>query len=126
MNDQATFAITCGSTNMFSSYQSSYEKDDRRRNKRVPRSIGITVDPIDAEEQPQGEAFFAITRDLSRKGLSFVSPVEAPFEYACITLQDQPGREVICRVCYSNLIVKSEREDVYLTGVEFLYERFSR
>lgn len=92
----------------------------------MPRSVGITVMPIDAQEQQQTDEFFAITRDLSRSGLSFVSPLESFFEFACISLKDQPGREVICRVCYSNLIVKSEREDVYLTGVEFLYERFSR
>ncbi len=125
MNNQSTFAIACGKPTLFESMRKERHRD-KRLHKRVPRSIGILVQPMDAEEQANSEEFFAITRDISQAGLSFLSSFESRFEFESIMIADQPGREVICRTCYSSIIVKNQNEDVYLTGVEFLYERYSR
>tara|TARA_R110002049_G_scaffold309101_2_gene516929 strand:- start:59893 stop:60195 length:303 start_codon:yes stop_codon:yes gene_type:complete len=44
---------------------------------------------------------------------------------AVLSLQDESTRMVVSRVCNCSLIHANELEQVYLTSVEFLYERFA-
>ena len=123
MNNQSTYgAITCGTPSLFSS-TIHYDGNERRRHKRVPRCLGIVVQPLNDQQSELSEPFFAITRDISRGGLSFVSSQKCTFELASISIENDPTKDVICAVRASNLIVASEVEDVYLTCVEFIYER---
>ncbi|MEL6106588.1 MAG: hypothetical protein AAFU85_11140, partial [Planctomycetota bacterium] len=70
-------------------------------------------------------SFFAITRDISHGGLAYLSPRKAGFELAVIHMEDEGwSGEVVCRVCHSMLVHTSELEEVYLTNLEYLYERF--
>ena len=96
---------------------------ERRRHKRIPKSIGILIEPLDEDQLTTDRAFFAITRDISKGGLGFLSSEYADYEMVLISREDDPTRAVVCRVCDCCLVHKNEFEEVYLTCVEFLYER---
>ena len=115
-------AISCGTTSLFQPL-TNYDGPERRKHKRMPMTVGIKVQPLDPR-QPSIEApFSAVTRDISRGGLAYISSRKADFEIVSISLADSPNRMVICRVCACNLIQGTGTENVYLTSVEFLYER---
>ncbi len=121
--DHAQAASTAGSSLFLKAAQSSYQGPERRRERRIPKSIGIIVQPLTAMQTEAGEEFFAITRDVSRGGLAFLSPRRCDFELVVLSLQHDRSRMVVGRICNCNLIHASEHEEVYLTSVEFLYER---
>ncbi len=55
--------------------------DDRRSTKRKAAMIDVIAVPLDAEHRPCGEAFLALSRDISRGGISILctEEVKAPF-----------------------------------------------
>lgn len=97
---------------------------ERRQSIRVPKSLGISVQPLDKDMRPCEAGFFAITQDISRHGVGYLSPSKADFEMAIIALKDSPERSVLCRICNSTLIRETDQEAVYLTNVEFLCEKY--
>ena len=100
------------------------QASERRRSKRVPQSIGILVQPLDQYLAELSEPFFAITRDPSQGGLSFLSPQHSSFGFALISPADQGQGEVVCRICNSAIVHETQNEHVYLTNVEYLYEKY--
>ncbi|MGB7344090.1 MAG: hypothetical protein WBD20_07745 [Pirellulaceae bacterium] len=123
--DPTLAASTAGSSVFFKASQRRFRGPERRRDRRIPKSVGILVQPLGLDQLSLGDEFFAITRDVSRGGLAFLSPQKANFEMAILALKDEPSRLVISRVCNCSLIHANELEQVYLTSVEFLYERFA-
>jgi c-di-GMP-binding flagellar brake protein YcgR len=117
-------ASTAGSSIFLKASRRKYRGVERRRDRRIPKSVGIMVQPLSLHQEHLGNEFFAITRDVSNGGLAFLSPFRAEYEMAVLSLEEDPSRMVISRVCNCNLIFANELEEVYLTGVEFLYERF--
>ena len=98
---------------------------EQRRHRRVPRSVGIVIQPLDDSLQESAASFFAITRDVSHGGLAYLSSRYADFELAVVHMEDEGWEgEVVCRVCNSALVHANELEKVYLTNLEYLYERF--
>jgi c-di-GMP-binding flagellar brake protein YcgR len=118
-------ASTAGSSVFLKASRRNYRGVERRRDRRVPKSVGILVQPLSQDQVSQGDEFFAITRDISKGGLAFLSPRQATFDMAVLSLEEEPSRMVISRICNSSLIFANELEEVYLTSVEFLYERFA-
>jgi hypothetical protein len=115
-------AISCGAITLFQE-ATDYTGPERREHKRYPRSLGIAVQPMDPRQSNLEQEFLAMTREVSRSGLSFVSSQRVASELVAISLQDDPTRVVICRVCELNEFQGDPGDDVYLTSVEFLYER---
>ncbi len=121
---QTRAAVSGGSSAFYLAANKSPFRIERRKHKRVPRSFGILVQPMDNHHDLLEDSFFAITRDLSPGGLAYLSSHVADFEIAVISLEEDISRSVVARVSNSSLIHASEVEQVYLTGVEFLYETF--
>ena len=124
MRVQPSRAATGGAPLFLNATSKSYQGPERRKHKRTPRTFGIIVEPLDLDDETTDRSIFAITRDISEGGLSFFSPFEADYEMALISLEEATSRGVVSRVCSSTLIHESQLESVYLTCVEFLYERF--
>ncbi|MEO1524805.1 MAG: PilZ domain-containing protein [Planctomycetota bacterium] len=113
-----------GSSSVFNFLDESPQAEQRRF-RRVPRSVGIVVQPLDEALHESDKAFFAITRDISHGGLAYLSPRYADFDIAVVHMEDEGwSGEVVCRVCNSALVHTNELEQVYLTNLEYLYERF--
>ena len=123
-------ASTDANVSLFAVSKQDYRGKDRRRHKRVPRSVGITVELLDSDQLLESDphetkqSFFAITRDIGLGGLAFLSPVKVTADLVMLAVDEDPFRGVVSRVCGCCLIHQNEIEKVYLTSVEFLYERF--
>lgn len=99
----------------------SYSGMERRARRRTPRSLEISVQPLDDQMVESGEPFFAITRDISQGGLSYLSSHAMDFERAVVALNDSIAPGIVCRICNSSVIHSSGIEKFCLTNVEFLY-----
>jgi len=123
MDDQLMCGgISCGAITLFQE-ATDYRGPERREHRRYPRSIAVNVQPSDPRQNGFARPFVAVTREVSRSGLSYISSTKADFERIAISLKDDASRMVVCRVCECNLVQNSESEKTYLTSVEFLYER---
>jgi len=98
-----------------------YQGCERRVNRRIPRSLEISVQPLSDQMVEFGKPFFAITRDISQGGLAYLSSRQANFEKAIISLNDGIAPGIVCRICNSSVIHCSGMEEVCLTNVEFMY-----
>lgn len=98
-----------------------YTGPERRASRRIPRTLEISVQPLDFKLNEKGDAFFAITRDISQGGLAFLSSRKADFEKAVVSLNEGIGPGIVSRVCNTTLIHGSGPEEVWLTNVEFLH-----
>ena len=60
--------------------QQKYQGDERRSATRYPLACPVVAVPIDEQEKP-GEAFAAITRDISSQGISIyhTRPIHEPY-----------------------------------------------
>jgi len=123
MDDQFTSgAISFGATTLFQEVL-EHTGPERRKEQRHPRTINITVRPLDRHDNPLSQ-FAAVTRDVSRGGLSFVSFKQTNSESVAISLEDDDSRMAFCRVCRCQEFRGEDGEQAYLTSVEFLYERY--
>ncbi|MEM0927586.1 MAG: hypothetical protein AAGJ83_16185 [Planctomycetota bacterium] len=101
-----------------------YVGPERRRKRRLPRSLEIRVQPLDDQLNERGDSFFAITRDISQGGLAYLSSSKADFERAIISLNEGLAPRVVCRIRGNSMIHTSGlRQQVWLTNVEFLYSQ---
>ncbi|MEO1615185.1 MAG: hypothetical protein AAFV88_05005 [Planctomycetota bacterium] len=97
---------------------------ERRRKRRLPRTLEINVQPLDDQLNERGDAFFAITRDISQGGLAYLSSQKADFERAIISLNEGLAPRVVCRIRNNSMVhTNGLREQVWLTNVEFLYSQ---
>ena len=125
MDDQFSSGVICfGTTTLFQDVL-DHTGPERRKEQRHPRTINIMVQPMDAREIHTAPHFAAVTRDISRGGLSFISFQRTNSDTVAISLQDDDSRKAICCVCSCREILGDEGEKAFLTGVEFLYERYN-
>ncbi|MEM6474190.1 MAG: hypothetical protein AAF802_31925 [Planctomycetota bacterium] len=97
---------------------------ERRRKRRLPRTLEIRVQPLDDQLNERGDSFFAITRDISQGGLAYLSSRKADFERAIISLNEGLAPRVVCRIRGNSMVHTSGmRQQVWLTNVEFLYSQ---
>lgn len=99
----------------------SYDGPERRASRRIPRTLEISVQPLDDKMAESGQAFFAITRDISQGGLAYLSSRRADFEKAVISVNDGIAPGIVCRICNSSVIHSCGLEEFSLTNVEFLH-----
>ncbi|QDV88241.1 PilZ domain-containing protein [Planctomycetes bacterium TBK1r] len=98
-----------------------YTGPERRASRRIPRTLEISVQPMDLQMKETGRSFFAITRDISQGGLAFLSSQKSDFEKAVVSLNDGVAPGIVCRICHSSLVHSSGPEEVWLTNVEYLH-----
>lgn len=94
-----------------------FRTDNRRSHHRVPRSISLMVQPLDLDFQPNGEPFWALTRDISLKGLGFINPEPITHEFVRLGLLDYDAT-IIAQVRHSTSI--GIDYPLFLVGVEFV------
>ena len=94
-----------------------YRMDNRRAHKRIPRSISLTVQPLDMDFQPDGEPFWALSRDISLRGLAFVNSEPVAHEFVRIGLLEYDAT-IIAKVRHSTPI--GVDYPLFLVGVEFV------
>ena len=94
---------------------------NKRRSRREPRSVSLSIQPLDLDFCPDGEAFWAVSRDVSNGGLGFVNSEPIQHEYVRIGLFDEAAT-MIARVCHSTSI--GVKCPLYLVGVQFLDEYY--
>lgn len=93
--------------------------DEKRQGTRIPKRLSLKVQPLDDDFRPDGEPFCALSSDLSKKGIGFVSDDRMSHEYIRIMLLEQDV-SVIAQVRHSTSI--GTEYPLYLVGVEFLDE----
>ncbi len=92
-------------------------ENDRRKRIRVARKLILVVQPLDKNFQPTGEAFKAMTDDVSANGLGFKHTSKFPTEFVRIGPTKHSVTQAICRVCYNKPLCG--REKLFRIGVEF-------
>ena len=96
----------------------SKSRYERRTEERIAISVALNIQPLDLDFHPDGEAFFALTRDFSQGGMGFIN--SEPFDHAFLRLSI-PGHNtstIIGQVCY-NLAIGVDHP-LYLVGVQFV------
>ena len=93
----------------------------RRKQSREPRSISLRIQPLDLDFCPDGEPFWAVSRDISAVGLGFVNGEPIQHEFVRIGLFDQTAT-MIARVSHSTSI--GVKYPLFLVGVQFLDEYY--
>jgi PilZ domain len=63
------------------------QSDDRRSTKRKAAMIDVIAVPLNAERKPCGEAFLALTRDISRGGIAILCTEEVKSPYLLLRLE---------------------------------------
>lgn len=91
----------------------------RRRHQRTPRSISISVQPLDEDFQPVGEACWLVSRDISPGGIGLISYDPLESEYVRLGLLNEKV-SVIGRVRHNTSI--GHKYPLYLVGIEFANE----
>lgn len=99
----------------------TYEGPERRSSPRIPKSLEISVQPLDEKLAECGQPFFAITRDISQGGLAYLSSRKAGCEKAVISLNNGIAPGIVCRICNDSVLHCTGMESVWLTNVEFLH-----
>jgi hypothetical protein len=79
--------------------QKKYQGDERRRAVRYPLACPVMAVPIDDQERP-GEAFAAITRDISSQGISIyhTRPIHEPYLAIQWTVEEGEQMRVLVEV----------------------------
>ena len=98
-----------------------YDGAERRKQVRVPKTLEINVQPLDSQLDRVGEPFFAITRDISQGGLSFLCSRKPDSAKAVISLVNGAGPGIVCRICNHSVIDTTSGDNVILTNVQFMH-----
>jgi hypothetical protein len=93
--------------------------NSRRGNHRVPKRLSLNIQPLTDDFGPDGEPFLAISSDMSKRGMGFISDDPMAHDFVRITLLDEDV-SVIAQVRHSTSI--GTLYPLYLIGVEFLDE----
>jgi hypothetical protein len=97
---------------------------NRRGDTRTPRSLVLTVQPLNQRLEPVGESFRAVTRDISETGMGFLHQFPFPTNFVRIGPTADSISQSLARVCYN--VVYQGDEMMYLVGVEFESEPWNR
>lgn len=100
---------------------SEQDTGNRRKRRRAPRSVSLRIQPLDLDFCPDGDPFWAVSRDISSVGLGFLNGEPLQHEFVRIGLFDQTAT-MIARVCHSTSI--GVKYPLYLVGVQFLDEYY--
>ena len=93
--------------------------EDRRENDRIPNRLSLSVQPLNDDFGPEGEAFWAISSDISKRGMGFISDDPVFCGYVKVRLAKQDVT-VIAKVRHSTSI--GTQYPLHLIGIEFLEE----
>jgi hypothetical protein len=63
--------------------------DERRTDKRKPVVLDVIAVPLDAQRQPAGEPFLALTRNISHGGISILHTEKVSAPYLLLRLETQ-------------------------------------
>ncbi len=81
----------------------------------------MQIQPLDLDFQPDGDSFWAMTRDISLRGIGFVNPEPVTHDFIRIGVLDF-DKTIIARVCHSTSI--GVDFPLFLIGVEFVGKEF--
>lgn len=89
----------------------------RRRHRRTPRSISVSVQPLDDDFDVNGDRFWLVSRDISPGGIGLISydPIEA--DYVRLGLLNEKV-SIIGRVRHNTSI--GDKYPLFLIGIEFM------
>jgi len=93
-------------------------EQDRRKINRVPRSLVVSVQPLDNNMQPTGACFKAVSRDISTNGMGFFQNEPFPTSFVRIGPNENSVSQSVARVCFNKAYHGEQVQ--YLVGVEFL------
>ena len=91
--------------------------DSRRKHQRIPRSISVSVQPLDEDFQAVGRPFWVVSRDISIRGIGLISYEPIRHDYVRVALLNE-NVAVFGRVRHNTSI--GHKCPLYLVGVEFL------
>lgn len=95
------------------------EFESKRREKRQPRTLSISVQPLDEDFQNDGDVFWLVSRDISLRGIGMVSYDRIDHRFVRLGLIGE-SVSVIGKVRHNTSI--GNEYPLYLVGVEFLNE----
>ncbi len=93
--------------------------NSRRKSQRIPKRVTLGVQPLDDDFGPDGEPFWAISSDISQRGMGMVYDDPIVHDYVRVMLMEQDV-SVIAKVRHSSSI--GTQFPLYLIGIEFLDE----
>ena len=91
----------------------------RRDNARLSKRLSLKIQPVDDNFFVDGEPIWAISSDISRRGMGFIIDDPMAHEYLRITLENEKV-SVIAALRHCTSI--GTTHPLYLIGVEFLDE----
>jgi hypothetical protein len=91
--------------------------DQKRTAIRFPRSLSISVQPLDDDFNPDGESFWLVSRDISLKGIGLISCDPIIHRHVRLGLMDETST-VIGQVRHNSSI--GQHYPLYLVGINFL------
>ena len=95
------------------------EFDCRRRHERTPRSISVSVQPLNEDFVPVSDPFWLVSRDISPAGIGLISYDPIEVENVRLGLLNERV-SIIGQVRHNTSI--GHKYPLYLIGVEFLSE----
>jgi hypothetical protein len=96
---------------------SSLKQYQERRHQRIPRSLSVSVQPLNEDFQPDGEPFWLVSRDISLTGIGLISLDPIVHRHVRLGLLDE-NVSVIGEVRHNSSI--GTHHPLYLVGVEFI------
>lgn len=97
----------------------SWQDDDtRREHARYPKRLSLKIQPLNGDYMPDGEPFWAISSDVSKRGMGFIMGDPIDHEHLRITVEEDVSVIATVRHCTSI----GNNYPLYLVGVEFLDE----
>jgi hypothetical protein len=96
----------------------SEPRHERRTEERIPISVALSIQPLDLDFQPDGEPFFALTRDFSQGGMGFINSEPFDHKYLRLGIPGHDASTIIGHVCY-NLSIGVD-QPLYLVGIQFV------
>ena len=99
--------------------QLTSDAKDTRSSNRYPKRLSLSIQPLDEDFLPDGEPFFAISSDMSKRGMGFILDEPMVHTHLRITLKDD-NVSVIAELRHNTSI--GIEYPMFLIGVEFLDE----
>lgn len=95
----------------------SRKQHQERRHERIPRSLSVSVQPLNDDFQPDGELFWLVSRDISLAGMGLISLDPVFHRHVRLGLLEE-NVSVIAEVRHNSSI--GTHHPLYLVGVEFI------
>lgn len=111
------FTVAQSLQHQVDSVPSVYAK--RRKHQRVPRSISVSLTPLDDDFKPIGTPLWVVSRDISQNGIGLISYDPILHEHVRIGLLNQ-NVSVLGSIRHNTFI--GHKYPLYLVGIEFLSE----